>query len=548
MPTTSATRDSIEAILQLARERKWSESLERAEALLASCDAKHRPAAEACLAVVTWRASVAGGGALEDGLPEAIAGIARLEEAGCGSSLGQIMSAVGYAVGMLGDFETGLEWLELGIEDAARRDAKPDLVLIHSHKASLLAFAGEHERAFAIFKQALELCEEGAGSLRGGLLNNLSYCQILRARACGNTDPIRLELAREALRYADEALADTASAGYRNWYGNALDNRGLALMMLGRLPEAEAAFDQGLGQPDLTPRTRAALIVDWAETLIAGGNCGLAAEMLGRVEAMPSQDLVNQTSDRLLELQIRIARHFGRAEEAQALWERRFQQVTDRYQHRLRNVRRYTELQAELKHAQAAVRESRRREREALLRDLHDGFASQLLSARLAARRGALSGAEVVDLLDECISDLYLIVDTLASVEGNLGVALRFLRNRLQSRLADRSIELHWKIELVAAPALGHQRLVQALRVVQEAITNVLKHAQAANLWVDARLRGSDALVITVRDDGVGLPAAFTEGQGVASMRSRAAGLGGTLTLRSDGAGTLVELEFPVAA
>ena len=546
MSTTSAIRDSIEAILQLARERKWSESLERAEALLASCDAKHRPAAEACHAVVTWRASVAGGGALEDGLPEAIAGIARLEEVGCEASLGWLFDFIGYAVGLLGDFETGLALIERSVEDALQRDDRRQVIQARSHHASLLMFTEDNDRALISLQQALDHCGDEDDVIRAGLANNIAYCRILSARRCAREDPKRAELARQALDDADEALSNSATPP--NWRGTLLDTRGAALGMLGRYSEAEAAFVEGLRQPAVSGRTRVNLMINYAKVLIAGGKYTPAADLLVRAEAEVVDDLVDDVRERILALQIEIARHFSRHDEVDALWARRYRQIVDRHSERLRNVRRYTELQAELKHAQAAVRDSRRREREALLRDLHDGFASQLLSARLAARRGALSGAEVVDLLDECISDLYLIVDTLASVEGNLGVALRFLRNRLQSRLADRSIELHWKIELVAAPALGHQRLVQALRVVQEAITNVLKHAQAANLWVDARLRGSDALVITVRDDGVGLPAAFTEGQGVASMRSRAAGLGGTLTLRSDGAGTLVELEFPVAA
>lgn len=72
---------------------------------------------------------------------------------------------------------------------------------------------------------------------------------------------------------------------------------------------------------------------------------------------------------------------------------------------------------------------------------------------------------------------------------------------------------------------------VSAFRIVQEALTNVRRHAAASQ--VDVRLRyGTDALEISVEDDGVGTGAGTAvEGHGLRGMRERAAMLGGALSV-----------------
>lgn len=80
----------------------------------------------------------------------------------------------------------------------------------------------------------------------------------------------------------------------------------------------------------------------------------------------------------------------------------------------------------ELRQAQAeilrqAVERSQFEERERLLQDLHDGFGSQLTSARLRVEEGALSQAELAELLRECMTDLHLVVDTMKQPRHDLG-------------------------------------------------------------------------------------------------------------------------------
>jgi signal transduction histidine kinase len=89
---------------------------------------------------------------------------------------------------------------------------------------------------------------------------------------------------------------------------------------------------------------------------------------------------------------------------------------------------------------------------------------------------------------------------------------------------------------------------VAAYRIVQEALTNVLRHADARTCAVDLRTAGG-TLVVTVADDGAGVAPcerAGGGGAGVPGMRERAEELGGTFTLdTTDGGGTVVRAVLP---
>lgn len=92
--------------------------------------------------------------------------------------------------------------------------------------------------------------------------------------------------------------------------------------------------------------------------------------------------------------------------------------------------------------------------------------------------------------------------------------------------------------------ALGTGTEVVLLRVCQEALSNVRKHAKAGSVRVRLRYRG-DGVSLQIADDGIGFdPALVSEGFGLRGMRARAAEIGGRLTVRSGhGAGTTVVAE-----
>jgi signal transduction histidine kinase len=97
--------------------------------------------------------------------------------------------------------------------------------------------------------------------------------------------------------------------------------------------------------------------------------------------------------------------------------------------------------------------------------------------------------------------------------------------------------------DLATLPAAAE---VAAYRIVQEALTNVRRHARAANASITLD-RSPDTLRVRVTDDGAGLPERPRAGVGLHSMRERAAELGGTCgTVPSPHGGTTVEAVLPL--
>ncbi len=192
------------------------------------------------------------------------------------------------------------------------------------------------------------------------------------------------------------------------------------------------------------------------------------------------------------------------------------------------------------------VSRSRAHEREMLLADMHDGLGSQIATARLRVERGEMSQAEVAHLLRECSSDLHLMVDTLREQNERLEAALVDYKTRIERRIIEHGIGLSWTVQLGGAPSMAPRRMLQVLRVIQEAINNAIRHAGAREIIVTVRYMGDREYVIKVEDDGAGIADDVAPGRGVSNMRRRARELGGSFEIRrrARNSGTEVYLSF----
>jgi two-component system, NarL family, sensor histidine kinase UhpB len=97
---------------------------------------------------------------------------------------------------------------------------------------------------------------------------------------------------------------------------------------------------------------------------------------------------------------------------------------------------------------------------------------------------------------------------------------------------------------------IGNELAISAYRIVQEALSNVMKHSNAGFARVDLALsEDEDALHIEVQDDGDGFdPAVASEGIGIIGMRERVHALDGSIRVQSaPGEGTLVAITLPLA-
>lgn len=182
-----------------------------------------------------------------------------------------------------------------------------------------------------------------------------------------------------------------------------------------------------------------------------------------------------------------------------------------------------------------------RREAQSILRDLHDGLGAQIVSARLRILDGNISQHEVAELLAECTDELYALVDVLNSNESGMEEALVNFRSRCVKKAPHLSIRLDLQYPYGALPAGDPATVIQIIRILQEAFTNCLKHAEAKAIEIAASL-SEDALRIAMADDGVGFPEAVEPGRGLNNMRRRAREIGASLDITRQPRGTCVEL------
>ncbi len=198
-------------------------------------------------------------------------------------------------------------------------------------------------------------------------------------------------------------------------------------------------------------------------------------------------------------------------------------------------------------------------ERRRWARELHDETLQSLGGLRVllssALRGNELEGTQdamrqAVEQIEHEIANLRAIITELrpaALDELGLGVAIEALldRHREQS-----GFQVDGEIAL-PDPGAGEERLDEDLettvyRMVQEALTNVAKHARAERVRVAVNALDGE-LRIEVRDDGVGFdPDSADEGFGLAGMQERAALAGGTLSLDSGTQGTLLAACLPL--
>ncbi len=192
-------------------------------------------------------------------------------------------------------------------------------------------------------------------------------------------------------------------------------------------------------------------------------------------------------------------------------------------------------------------------ERQRLMRDMHDGIGSHLMSTLALARMGSLSNRDMTEVLTDCIDELKLTIDSLEPVESDLLVVLGNLRYRLEPRLNAAHISLVWAVkDLPPLAYLDPENIRSVLRIVQEAFTNTLKHAGAKLITISTGIDyASNRVLVRIMDDGIGVEHAAEDknysGRGIDNMKRRAEKLGGAVEFVAlKGGGTCVNLYLPI--
>lgn len=221
------------------------------------------------------------------------------------------------------------------------------------------------------------------------------------------------------------------------------------------------------------------------------------------------------------------------------------------------------QLYRSLRNERDRIIQTQEDERKRLARDLHDGPAQKLAQIAMslefaeqlaqqepdrvipelrAIRETALGTSHEIRNL---LFDLRPLV--LDAESGGLVAALEHFLDRFTSPPSP-----HMHLQADYPERLSHNAELTVFAIVQEAVNNVLKHANAGNCWIDIRER-DDRLVATIRDDGDGFDVRQVQTEyehrgswGMLSMLERAALIEARLNIASQpGKGAIVSLEVP---
>ncbi len=206
--------------------------------------------------------------------------------------------------------------------------------------------------------------------------------------------------------------------------------------------------------------------------------------------------------------------------------------------------------------ARASADRERADERLALARELHDDLGHSLSVIALHASSATESLADDPDAARASIGNVrHASTDALRQLRGTVKVLRRTGEpvptapeatlaelDKIAATLRQAGLEVRLRVESPVTLPTGVSAV--AYRIVQEATTNVIKHARARQVTIDLHADGP-LLRIEVVDDGTGATGS-PSGHGIRGMAERAAALGGTVGVRSETAGTTVSAALPL--
>ena len=218
------------------------------------------------------------------------------------------------------------------------------------------------------------------------------------------------------------------------------------------------------------------------------------------------------------------------------------QRVAEKHQELENNYQRLREME----HQQLLTEE-----RERFMKEIHDGVGGHLISMLSMVRSGKQDKEKIVTSIEATLDDLRIMIDSLAPQEHDIPALLGAMRSRLEPQLLDSDLQLHWQVnELPTIPHFGPHKVLQVMRIVQEAVTNVIRHANALHIVVKAfyhtDAEEKNCVIIEISDDGVGIASHLKPGHGLKNMRYRASDIGAKLDIISAEPGTRVILILPL--
>mgnify|MGYP002147633781 CR=1 FL=1 len=190
-------------------------------------------------------------------------------------------------------------------------------------------------------------------------------------------------------------------------------------------------------------------------------------------------------------------------------------------------------------------------ERRTMSKELHDEMGQSLTAIKamaVASKQASSSETMAADSIIEICNHLSKVVRSmmktlhpLSLAELGLGATLADLINECHRRYSDLDVSMDYDTNL---ETLSHEVAIHVYRIVQECLTNVVRHANASEVTIIVSKR-NNTVWVTVADNGVGGKAS-QQGFGVLAMRERAESLGGQFSFESEkGLGVTVVVQLP---
>ena len=217
------------------------------------------------------------------------------------------------------------------------------------------------------------------------------------------------------------------------------------------------------------------------------------------------------------------------------------------------------QMNTQLRELSASLQEVREQERSRIARELHDDLGQQLTGLKLELAWLGSRIKEGREMSLERVTDMKRMLDVALSSVRRISTDLRPLilddlgfAEAVQWHASEVMKRSNLKLELnLSGIQLVNDdtRATALFRIVQEALTNILRHANAQNVVITLTVEGN-FLCLRIQDDGVGMPEKTKAGGiGLLSMRERVSALGGEFSIskardRDEMAGVLIEVKL----